>query len=56
MTNRAVHLLAHCSVQLIIPDEFHRLFDAERSSVMTQAAQWLKVMIVNTQISVADAK
>jgi hypothetical protein len=52
LTNRAVHLLEHCGVELIILDEFHHLFDSERSRVMTQAAQWLKVLIVNTRIPV----
>ena len=52
LTNRAVRLLEHCGVELIILDEFHHLFDAERSRVMTKAAQWLKVLIVNTKIAV----
>jgi hypothetical protein len=52
LTNRAVSLLDHCGVELIILDEFHHLFDSERARVMTQAAQWLKVLIVNTRIPV----
>lgn len=52
LTNRAVKLLARCGVQLIVFDEFHHLFDMERARVMTKAAQWLKVLIVNTQIPV----
>lgn len=52
LTNRAVGLLDHCGVELIILDEFHHLFDSDRSRVMTKAAQWLKVLIVNTRIPV----
>lgn len=52
LTNRAVGLLEHCGVELIILDEFHHLFDSDRSRVMTKAAQWLKVLIVNTRIPV----
>jgi len=52
LTNRAVKLLARCGVELIVFDEFHHLFDMERSRVMTKAAQWLKVLIVNTRIPV----
>jgi hypothetical protein len=52
LTNRAVRLLQHCGVELIVLDEFHHLFDADRSKVMTKASQWLKVLIVNTRIPV----
>ena len=52
LTNRAVKLLARCGVELIVLDEFHHLFDMERARVMTKAAQWLKVLIVNTRIPV----
>lgn len=52
LTNRAVKLLNRCGVQLIVFDEFHHLFDMERARVMTKAAQWLKVLIVNTRIPV----
>jgi hypothetical protein len=37
---------------LIVFDEFHHLFDMDRAKVMTKAAQWLKVLIVNTRIPV----
>lgn len=52
LTNRAVTLLNHCGVELIVLDEFHHLFDSERARVMTKAAQWLKVLIVNAKIPV----
>lgn len=52
LTNRAVKLLQRCRVELIVFDEFHHLFDVDRSRVMTKAAQWLKVLIVNTGIPV----
>ena len=52
LTNRAVKLLKRCRVELIVFDEFHHLFDLDRSKVMTKAAQWLKVLIVNTGIPV----
>ena len=52
LTNRAVRLLQHCGVELIVLDEFHHLFDADRAKVMTKASQWLKVLIVNTRIPV----
>ena len=52
LTNRAVRLLRHCGVELIVMDEFHHLFDADRAKVMTKASQWLKVLIVNTRIPV----
>ena len=52
LTNRATKLLARCGVELIVFDEFHHLFDMERARVMTKAAQWLKVLIVNTRIPV----
>lgn len=52
LTNRAVRLLRHCGVELIVLDEFHHLFDADRAKVMTKASQWLKVLIVNTDIPV----
>jgi hypothetical protein len=52
LTNRAVRLLRHCGVELIVMDEFHHLFDADRAKVMTKASQWLKVLIVNTGIPV----
>ena len=52
LTNRAVKLLGHCGVELIVFDEFHHLFDTDRARVMTKAAQWLKVLIVNTRIPV----
>jgi hypothetical protein len=52
LTSRAVRLLQRCGVELIVLDEFHHLFDMERARVMTKAAQWLKVLIVNTRIPV----
>jgi hypothetical protein len=52
LTNRATRLLARCGVELIVFDEFHHLFDMDRARVMTKAAQWLKVLIVNTRIPV----
>ena len=52
LTNRAVKLLRHCGVELIVMDEFHHLFDMDRAKVMTKASQWLKVLIVNTNIPV----
>jgi len=52
LTNRATKLLQRCGVELIVFDEFHHLFDMDRARVMTKAAQWLKVLIVNTQIPV----
>jgi hypothetical protein len=52
LTNRAVRLLRHCGVELIVMDEFHHLFDADRAKVMTKASQWLKVLIVNTGVPV----
>jgi hypothetical protein len=55
LTSRAVHLLDRCGVELIILDEFHHLFDFDRSRVMTKASQWLKVLIVNTGIPVVVA-
>jgi hypothetical protein len=50
--NRAVKLLKRCDVKLIVLDEFHHLFDLDRLKVMTKAAQWLKVLIVNTRIPI----
>lgn len=55
LTNRAVRLLERCAVELIVLDEFHHLFDCDRARVMTKAAQWLKVLIVNTGIPVVVA-
>ena len=52
LTHRAVKLLQHCGVELIVMDEFHHLFDIDRAKVMTKASQWLKVLIVNTGIPV----
>jgi Bacterial TniB protein len=52
LTSRAVKLLGRCGVELIVLDEFHHLFDMDRAKVMTKAAQWLKVLIVNTRIPV----
>ena len=52
LTNRATHLLECCGVELIVLDEFHHLFDIECAKIMTKAAQWLKVLIVNTRIPV----
>jgi hypothetical protein len=52
LTSRAVKLLQRCGVELIVFDEFHHLFDMDRAKVMTKAAQWLKVLIVNTRIPV----
>lgn len=52
LTNRAVKLLHHCGVELIVMDEFHHLFDIDRARVMTKASQWLKVLIVNTKIPI----
>lgn len=52
LTNRAVKLLNRCGVELIVFDEFHHLFDMDRAKVMTKAAQWLKVLIVNTRIPI----
>lgn len=52
LTNQAVKLLKDCNVELIVMDEFHHLFDADRAKVMTKASQWLKVLIVNTGIPV----
>jgi len=52
LTSRAVKLLERCRVELIVFDEFHHLFDMDRARVMTKAAQWLKVLIVNTHIPV----
>ena len=39
LTNRAVRLLKHCGVELIVMDEFHHLFDMDRAKVMTKASQ-----------------
>jgi len=36
LTNRAVKLLHHCGVELIVMDEFHHLFDMDRARVMTK--------------------
>ena len=55
LTNRAVRLLGRCGVELIVLDEFHHLFDFDKARVMTKAAQWLKVLIVNTGIPVVVA-
>ncbi len=52
LTSRAVRLLHRCGVELIVLDEFHHLFDMDRSRVMTKASQWLKVLIVNTGIPI----
>ena len=52
LTNRAVKLLDRCGVELIVLDEFHHLFDADRLKIMTKASQWLKVLIVNTGIPI----
>lgn len=52
LTSRAVGLLRRCGVELIVLDEFHHLFDMDRSRVMTKASQWLKVLIVNTGIPI----
>jgi len=52
LTNRAVRLLRHCGVELIVMDEFHHLFDMDRAKVMTKASQWLKVLVVNTGVPV----
>ena len=52
LTNRAVRLLKHCGVELIVLDEFHHLFDVDRAKVMTKASQWIKVLIVNTGVPV----
>jgi len=52
LTSRAVKLLRRCGVELIVLDEFHHLFDMDRAKVMTKAAQWLKVLIVNTGIPI----
>jgi hypothetical protein len=52
LTSRAVKLLEHCGVELIVLDEFHHLFDIDQAKVMTKASQWLKVLIVNTRIPV----
>lgn len=52
LTSRATKLLQRCGVELIVLDEFHHLFDMDRAKVMTKAAQWLKVLIVNTRIPV----
>ena len=52
LTSRAVRLLGRCGVELIVLDEFHHLFDMDRAKVMTKAAQWLKVLIVNTGLPV----
>lgn len=52
LTNRSVGLLQRCGVELMVMDEFHHLFDADRAKVMTKASQWLKVLIVNTGIPV----
>jgi hypothetical protein len=52
LTSRAVKLLEHCGVELIVLDEFHHLFDVDQAKVMTKASQWLKVLIVNTRIPV----
>jgi hypothetical protein len=55
LTSRAVRLLGRCGVELIVLDEFHHLFDFDKARVMTKAAQWLKVLIVNTGIPVVVA-
>src|SRR3569623_1101037 len=52
LPSRAARLLVRCGVELIVFDEFHHLFVFERARVMTKAAQWLKVLIVNTKIPV----
>ncbi|MBN1955261.1 MAG: TniB family NTP-binding protein [Anaerolineae bacterium] len=50
MNARLVHLLQTCEVQLIILDDFHHLIDQETNRVLGQVADWLKVLIKETNI------
>lgn len=47
---RLVNLLASCSVQLIVLDDFHNLTGAETSYVLTSVSTWLKALIKETGI------
>jgi Cdc6-like AAA superfamily ATPase len=50
MNTRLVHFIHTCEVQLIILDDFHHLIDTETNRVLNQVADWLKVLIKETQV------
>jgi hypothetical protein len=52
MDQRLVHLLHRCHVELIILDDFHHLIDPERKWMLVKVANWLKVLIKNSNIPV----
>ena len=53
MTKRLIRLLAECETQLVFLDEFHQLFDIQKSTtrVNTLVCDWIKSLVNNTKVS-----
>lgn len=52
MDKRLLHLLRQCQVELIILDDFHHLIDPEKKWMIVKVANWLKVLIKESNIPV----
>jgi len=50
MNSRLCDLIKDCKVKLIVLDDFHHLIDSETQHVLNKVADWLKVLIKNTNV------
>ncbi len=53
MTNRLCHLLAVCETKLVFLDEFHHLFDVQRTTtrINMQVCNWIKSLVNSSKVS-----
>jgi len=50
LTSRATNLIRDCGVGVVILDDFHHLIDQKTDEVLYKVADWIKVLIKETQI------
>lgn len=53
LAERVTFLLHQCQVELIILDEFQHMIDRKQKAVLHSAADWLKILILDSKIPVA---
>lgn len=53
LAKKVTLLLHQCQVELIIIDEFQHMIDRKQKAVLHSAADWLKILIVDSKIPVA---
>lgn len=53
LAKKIVTLLHQCQVELIIIDEFQHMIDRKQKAILHSAADWLKILILDSKIPVA---